>query len=64
MKEETFLILLEEMDNKKRERFMETFNELKTNFTHVFSKLSTKGEVEIIIEDEKKFMGERGFNKS
>lgn len=47
------LVFIGEMDEKKKERFMETFVKLKEHFINIFSKLSTKGEVELNIEDEK-----------
>ncbi len=42
-----------EMDEKKKEKFLETFEKLQSHFINIFSKLSTKGEVELLIEDEK-----------
>ncbi len=46
------LIFIGEMDEKKKERFMETFNKLKGHFIDTFAKLSTKGVVELNIENE------------
>lgn len=47
------LDFISEMDEKKKERFMETFAHLEKHFINIFSKLSSKGQVEILIEDEK-----------
>lgn len=47
------LAFIAEIDEKKKERFMETFERLKGNFRDIFSRLSTKGEVELNIENEK-----------
>jgi chromosome segregation protein len=46
------LDFIAEMDGKKKERFMETFNILKGHFVTLFDELSTKGKVELVIEDE------------
>ena len=46
------LEFVSEMDAKKKERFMETFNQLKTHFVDIYSKLSSKGEAELLIENE------------
>ena len=42
-----------EMDEKKRQRFMETFEKLQKHFVEIYSKLSSKGEAELLIENEK-----------
>lgn len=47
------LHFIAEIDEKKKERFMETFATLKKNFIEIFAKLSTKGTVELNIENEK-----------
>ncbi|MFW6285938.1 MAG: chromosome segregation protein SMC [Nanoarchaeota archaeon] len=47
------LKLVDEMDIKKKEKFMTTFNQLKENFQRIFAKLSTKGKAELHLEDEK-----------
>ncbi len=52
IEKEDILKLIAEMDVKKKEKFLETFNKLKKNFIEVFSTLSTKGEVELILENE------------
>jgi chromosome segregation protein len=46
------LEFIAEMDGKKKEKFMETFNILKGHFVTLFDELSTKGKVELVIEDE------------
>ncbi len=47
------LNLIAEIDIKKKEKFLETFEQLKDNFVRVFSTLSTKGDAELLIENEK-----------
>lgn len=47
------LDFIAEIDEKKKERFLQTFTTLRDNFTNIFSKLSTKGTVELNIENEK-----------
>ena len=47
------LDFIKEMDDKKQEKFMDTFGHLEKHFVNIFSKLSTKGKVELIVEDEK-----------
>lgn len=47
------LQFIAEIDEKKKERFMETFEKLRKNFVEIFSKLSTKGVVELNVENEK-----------
>ena len=42
-----------EMDEKKKEKFMETFVQLEKHFVDIFANLSTKGKVELLVEDEK-----------
>ena len=46
------LILIEEMDIKKKEKFLITFADLQKNFERIFSTLSTKGEIELNMENE------------
>lgn len=46
------LNFIAEMDEKKRIKFMETFVQLRENFVTIFSKLSTKGVVELNLENE------------
>lgn len=47
------LSFVAEMDEKKKIKFMETFTQLREHFVNIFSKLSTKGVVELNIENEK-----------
>lgn len=47
------LSFIAEIDEMKKVRFMETFNVLREHFVNIFSKLSTKGVVELNIENEK-----------
>jgi len=47
------LDFIEELDVKKKDKFMETYVELKRNFIEIYSKLSTKGEAELNVENEK-----------
>ncbi len=46
------LEFIAEMDEKKKERFMETFVQLREQFVKTYSELSTKGEAELEIENE------------
>ena len=50
---EEIMKFISEMDEKKRVRFMETFNKLQEQFSKTFSTLSTKGKAELILENEK-----------
>ena len=47
------LDFVSEMDDKKKVRFMETFDTLKGHFVDFYSRLSTKGDAELVIENEK-----------
>jgi chromosome segregation protein len=49
---EDVLIMMNEIDSKKKELFMKTFNVINENFKRMFSMLSTKGETYLEIEDE------------
>lgn len=49
---EDILSFIAELDQKKKDRFMETFVQLKRNFIDFYSKLSTKGDAELNIENE------------
>lgn len=42
-----------EMNEKKKQRFMETYEQLKKHFIDIYSRLSSKGTADLIIEDEK-----------
>jgi len=50
---EDVLSMITEIDGKKKELFMVTFDEVNKNFKTIFSALSTKGDVSIQLEDEK-----------
>jgi len=43
--------MMQEIDNKKNETFMKTFNVLAENFTSIFSQLSAKGEASLLLEN-------------
>ncbi len=46
------LNLIADIDGKKRELFMKTFQKLHKNFKEIFASLSTKGEAVLLIEDD------------
>ena len=48
---EEILEFVAEMDEKKKERFVKTFEELKEQFIRIFSQLSTKGDAELNLEN-------------
>jgi chromosome segregation protein len=53
MKErEDVLVMINEIDSKKRELFMKTFNVMTKNFQTIFKSLSTKGEAYLELENE------------
>ncbi|NQU97903.1 chromosome segregation protein SMC [Candidatus Woesearchaeota archaeon] len=55
---EDILVMINEIDSKKKELFMSTFNVVNSNFKRIFLTLSTKGEAFMEMEDEKDpFMG-------
>ncbi len=49
---EDVLLMINEIDAKKRELFLKTFNVVSENFKHFFGQLSTKGEAELELEDQ------------
>lgn len=49
---EEILKFIAEMDEKKKERFMDTFQKLHDQFSKTFATLSTKGKAELVLEDE------------
>ena len=52
------LLMINEIDSKKKELFMNTFNVVNENFKRIFISLSTKGDAFMELEDEKDpFMG-------
>ncbi|MBU1855052.1 MAG: chromosome segregation protein SMC, partial [Nanoarchaeota archaeon] len=55
---EDILLMINEIDSKKKELFMNTFNVVNENFKRIFISLSTKGDAFMELEDEKDpFMG-------
>ncbi|MBC8500744.1 MAG: chromosome segregation protein SMC [Nanoarchaeota archaeon] len=50
---EDILVMINEIDSKKKELFMKTFEVLNNNFQKIFGTLSTKGDAFMEIEDEK-----------
>ncbi len=48
---EDVLLMINEIDAKKRELFLKTFSVVSENFKHFFGQLSTKGEAELELED-------------
>jgi chromosome segregation protein len=44
--------LVDEIESKKRERFLEVFNEINKNFKEIYADLSEGGEAELVLEDE------------
>ncbi len=47
------LLLINELDSKKKEIFMVTYNIINKNFKKIFASLSKKGEASLYLEDEK-----------
>jgi chromosome segregation protein len=50
---EDVLVMINEIDAKKKDLFLKTFTVVNKNFQHFFSQLSRKGEAYIELEDEK-----------
>jgi chromosome segregation protein len=48
---EDVLVMMNEIDSKKKELFMKTFEALQENFQRIFSTLLMKGEASIVLED-------------
>jgi chromosome segregation protein len=48
---EDVLVMMNEIDSKKKELFMKTFEALQENFKRIFSTLLMKGEASIVLED-------------
>ncbi len=46
------LEVIEEIESKKKDSFLETYNKVKSNFTRIFSKMTEKAEAELILENE------------
>lgn len=47
------IAMIEEIEGKKKELFMVTFNAINENFKTIFSKLTSKGAASIVLENEK-----------
>jgi len=47
------IAMIDEVENKKKELFMVSFNAVNENFKNIFSKLTSKGLASIVLEDEK-----------
>ncbi len=45
------LVMMNEIESKKKELFMKTFNSINGNFRKIFSELSTKGEAHLEVEN-------------
>ncbi|MBW2982839.1 chromosome segregation protein SMC [Candidatus Woesearchaeota archaeon] len=50
---ENVLVMINEVDAKKKELFMKTYDIINKNFKRLFNSLSTKGEATLELEDEK-----------
>jgi len=48
------LEMMEEIEGKKKELFMRTFDAINENFKNIFSALSTKGEASLVLENQEK----------
>jgi len=48
---EDILIMMNEIETKKKELFMQTFDVINNNFKNIFSALSTKGESNLMLEN-------------
>ncbi|MBL7052053.1 MAG: AAA family ATPase, partial [Nanoarchaeota archaeon] len=51
LEKEDVLKLMFEIESRKQETFMKTFNLLERNFKEIFASLSTKGDAELVIEN-------------
>ncbi len=47
------IAMIDEVENKKKELFMVTFNAINENFKNIFSKLTSKGIASVVLENEK-----------
>ena len=59
--QEDVLVMINEVDSKKKELFMKTYDVISHNFKTIFGMLSTKGEAEIELENKKEPL-EGGLN--
>ncbi len=51
LEKEDVLVLMNEIESKKKELFMKTFDVVNENFKSIFSALSTKGEANLVLEN-------------
>ncbi len=49
---ESVLLMMNEIDSKKKELFLKTFNALQTNFQKIFKTIISKGDASLVLEDE------------
>jgi chromosome segregation protein len=49
---ESVLVMMNEIDSKKKDLFFKTFDALQSNFQKLFKSLLTKGEASLVLEDE------------
>ncbi len=59
--QEDVLVMINEVDSKKKELFLKTYDVVSHNFQQIFNMLSTKGEAEIELENKKEPL-EGGLN--
>ncbi|MBU0536324.1 MAG: chromosome segregation protein SMC, partial [Nanoarchaeota archaeon] len=52
LEKEDVLVMMNEIESKKKDMFMKTFDVVNNNFQTIFSALSTKGEASLVIENE------------
>lgn len=53
LEKEDVLVMINEVDNKKKELFLKTYDVVNHNFKEIFNTLSTKGEATLNLEDNK-----------
>ncbi|MFP4402237.1 MAG: chromosome segregation protein SMC [Candidatus Nanoarchaeia archaeon] len=53
LEEEDIMNFISQMDEKKKQKFLQTFMVLKEKFSQTYSQLSSKGTAELLIENEK-----------
>ncbi|MBW3022905.1 chromosome segregation protein SMC, partial [Candidatus Woesearchaeota archaeon] len=51
LEKEDVLVMINEIETKKKDLFLKTFNVVNDNFKRIFSALSTKGDVNLIMEN-------------
>ncbi|MBD3313735.1 chromosome segregation protein SMC [Candidatus Woesearchaeota archaeon] len=52
LEKEDVLVMMNEIESKKKDMFMKTFEVVNKNFQTIFSALSTKGEASLVLENE------------